>query len=623
MLFCQHLYAGNLHPDSIPENLKKNANAVVRYEHSIFEANSIYKAEYTYKSAITVLNKRGDKHARVSVFYDKSRLINDIKGKVFNSNGEIVKTFNIKDFYDRSLSSSGTDYDDNRIIIYNPNQTEYPYTIEYEFTLKFAGYISIPRWNPVSNYNLSVEDSKYTIKVNDENNFHYKSINYIDEPRINRTNNFTEYTWDLKNISAIEDEPYNPFLSEFSPTVYFAPNEFYYGGYEGNQATWKDVGKWAYQLLLNRDQLPVETQNEILQLISDKESKEDKIRALYEYLQSKTRYISIQLGIGGFQPFTAMEVDETGYGDCKALSNYMISLLKVAGIKSHYTIIGAGKYKKDLFTEFASANQMNHVIVCVPMEKDTIWLECTSQKNPFGYLSTFTDDRYALIVKPTGGELAKTIKYPKSVNTQTRTVKAFLKEDCTLNAKINTNFKGLQYDFIDHQFSEGIEEQRKNLFEDIDLSNFDIIDHKYSQSKDIIPNAQEFLNLKVNKYASISGKRMFLPLNLLNRQSYVPKKVKDRKTEVVLEFAYSYYDTIIYEIPEKYEIEFLPDTTHIISPFGEYKSYVIHEENKLKYIRINKRNEGRFPKEKYPELISFFKAIRKADRQKAILIEKI
>ncbi len=624
ILYCQLyiLKADDIKYDSIPENLKKDADAIIRYDNSVFTIESITKAEYKVKKAITVINKRGDKFADLAIFHDKFHTIKRINGSVFDSNGELTESFSDEDFYDRSISSSSGSYDDNRIKIYDAAQTEYPYTVFYEYTMILDGFVSIPRWNPVSSFNIAIEKSSYKLVIKDGSDFHYKSINFDKSPEITNKENYISYKWKIDSLKAFKPEPYSPYLSEFTPVVYLAPNDFYYDGYDGNQSTWNELGWWAYQLLFDRDQISPETVGDLMKIVSVDDSDLEKTKKLYEYMQSKTRYISIQLGIGGFQPFSALEVDQLGYGDCKALSNYMVALLKIVDITAHYAIIGAGKDHIDLFEDFASINQMNHAIVCVPLESDTIWLECTSQKNPFGYLGSFTDDRYAILITPEGGKLTRTKKYDKNVNFQFRTINAILNEDCSLNAKSNTTYSGLQYDFIKNQLYEGEKEQRKNLLDDLDLSNFEINNIKYSQKKDFIPTAYEYLDLKLNNYASKSGKRIFLPLNLLNKQSYIPKKVKDRKSDVDLTFAFSDYDTVRYELPEKYTVEYLPDTNHIVSPFGEYLSFVIQNENTLEYIRINKRNEGRFPKEKYPELIKFYKDIRKADRQKVILIEK-
>ena len=56
------------------------------------------------------------------------------------------------------------------------------------------------------------------------------------------------------------------------------------------------------QLLEGRDELPEETIQEINSIISQDEAKEEKIKKVYQYSQKKNRYISIQEGVGGWQP---------------------------------------------------------------------------------------------------------------------------------------------------------------------------------------------------------------------------------------------------------------------------------------------------------------------------------
>ena len=107
-------------------------------------------------------------------------------------------------------------------------------------------------------------------------------------------------------------------------------------------------------------------------------------------MQKKTRYVNVSIGIGGWQPFDAATVDKTSYGDCKALSNFTKSLLSVVGIKSFYALNNAGSDANSIDRSFPSA-QFNHAFVCVPLDRDTIWLECTNQRYPCGFNSDFTD----------------------------------------------------------------------------------------------------------------------------------------------------------------------------------------------------------------------------------------
>lgn len=97
----------------------------------------------------------------------------------------------------------------------------------------------------------------------------------------------------------------------------------------------------------------------------------------------------------------------------------MYSLLKEVCIQSHYTLVRAGEGESYMLKDFPY-NPFNHIILCVPFQKDTMWLECTNQTIPAGYLGDFTDDRYVLLIREEGGKLVKTPRYTREQNLQVR-----------------------------------------------------------------------------------------------------------------------------------------------------------------------------------------------------------
>ena len=137
--------------------------------------------------------------------------------------------------------------------------------------------------------------------------------------------------YDLKNYKPIGIEPYS--YQAKVPWVIIVADQFKIEDFEGTSTNWADLSKFYHLLNLNRDVLPESTITEVASLIKNETTTEQKVKKIYEYVQSKTRYQSIQLGIGGWQTYDATYVASNGYGDCKALSNYMYSLLKEAGIK--------------------------------------------------------------------------------------------------------------------------------------------------------------------------------------------------------------------------------------------------------------------------------------------------
>ena len=350
---------------------------------------------------------------------------------------------------------------------------------------------------------VSTQHQIYTISYPDELKPRYKLFK-VEEPNMEKlTDGREQLKWKFDNVVPQKFEKYAGDFEKSVPNICVSPVDFEFGGYVGKMDTWKDFGTWQAKLNEGRAILPEETKLKVKELTKDAKTDEDKVRLLYEHLQNKTRYVSIQLGIGGLQPFEAKTVDETGYGDCKALSNYMVALLHEVNIIGYYTTIKAGANESAVDPTFPS-DQANHVIVAVPNKKDTLWLECTSQTNPFGWMGKFTDDRYAMMVTEQGGVLVKTPTHPAERNIQSREAEVYLDASGNARANVRTKYQGLQYenDGLDFVVNKQHDDQKKWIQNTTQIPSFDIEKFSMRDSKDRIPSAEVEVQLILNRYGN-------------------------------------------------------------------------------------------------------------------------
>jgi hypothetical protein len=601
--------------------LLKNANAVVRVDETRFEIVSTKQTITKEHYVITILNENGDDWAGFSEYYDKYQEIESVEGILYDAGGRQLKKIKKKDLEDISGVSGGSLIDDNRIKRHNFYYKVYPYTIEYISEISNKGTLFFPRWSPQGSEKLSVESSVMSIVCAKDYQFRYKAFKYNGDPLTTQEKDNNVVTWSAKDMPAIIRESYSPLWHEMTTVVIFGPTDFQMDDYKGNMGSWQDFGKFVYSLKQGRDQLPENIKQAIHQLADGISDPAEKIARLYQYMQSNTRYVSIQLGIGGWQPFDAAYVAAKRYGDCKALTNYMYSVLKEAGINSYYTLVRAGRYSNYITDDFPS-QQFNHVILCVPQPKDTIWLECTSQTMQAGYLGDFTSDRYALLIDENGGKLVHTPKYRMNDNLQSRHVNAVLEDNGTLKVKADTRYSGLQQDDIHGMITQLSKDKVKEyLHEQLDFATYDINQFDYKEEKKSLPAINESLDITVSNYATITGRRLFIVPNVMTRTSR--KLVQDtaRKYDIQLGMEYKDTDTIEIELPKGYEAEAVPQDVAVSSQFGKYNCSVKLKDNKLYYYRNMEYPGGRFPAKDYNDLVKFHEAIYKADRNKVVLVK--
>ena len=604
---------------SIRPELLRHADVVIRLFESRFEIKSYSRAILTVHRVITIFTENEKDKAGLVVSYDKCSSVNRIKGYVYNSSGQMIRKLSNSDITDRSMISDYSLYEDDRCKMVSYIPAGYPVTVEYEYEKEFTDRPDYPSWQPQSEENVAVEHSNFIIDCPADLTFRYKEINLPQNVQITKKEKMNTFSWTINDIPAFIDEPFSPDIDEIVPEVITAPAHISYKDYDNVVNTWEDYGKWILYLNKDRDELVPETQAMIKAMVKDAPDTKGKIRIIYQYLQSRTRFISIQVDIGGWQPFPASFVDKYCYGDCKALTNYTCALLKVAGIDSYYTCANAGK-EADMILDNFPSNQFNHVFLCVPCDADTIWLECTSQNNPLGFLGTFTDDRQVLVVNSSGSRLVSTPRYRPDENCRSR--KAIVSFDSSFNATANikTNYIGPKYNEVKSLLDEPIDEQKRELSKTLDLPDFVVRGIAFETIKERIPRVGESLSLYIPRYGSLTGGRLFIPVNLLNKETYIPEKLEKRQTEIHFRRDDQDIDTIIYLIPERLKPERIPEPVSIRSIFGDYSVKTILDGEKLFYIRKYTTFKGNYPPASYPELIDFFKKVVKADRENVVFI---
>ncbi len=603
---------------NIPEELKENANAVFRVQEGEFNIESIDRATYRERKVITILNEKAKEHGYVFAYYDKLKKLEDFSASVYDKHGAIIKKLKKSDIIDQSAISGASLYEDNRVKYADLTQEDYPYTVEFEFQFGYKYLYTVPNWIVLPDENVSVQKSSYKVTAPTSLKPRYKMFGVKTAPLISEKKGIISYSWTFDSWKAQEYEIFGKGLPS-NAGVKLGPTSFKYEGYEGSMNSWDDLAEWQLSLNAGRDDLGSATKSKIQELVAGISDDKEKIRIVYEYMQSRTRYVSIQLGIGGFQPFNTSIVDNEGYGDCKALSFYTQSLLKAAGIKSHYTWVYGGSRPPSVDKEFPD-DVFNHIILCVPNKGDTLWLECTSQNVPMGYLGDFTGDRDVLVISEEGGKIVHTPSYEHENNRISSSGLIKIDKLGDADAAVAFEFKGSAVDFRDLRgfYYQTKDKQDKWIKNYVDIPNYDLNEFQIKETKGMIPEIDLTLDLGIRGLASTTGKRLFLKPNMFSESRFVPPSM-DRKTPIYFRQSRLVQDSLVFEIPAGAFIEKLPEPVSIESDFGTYNVTYDMVDNRLVYKRTYKTNKGKYDKEKYQQLIDFFKSIRRNDRKKILI----
>jgi hypothetical protein len=610
ILIC--LFAGN--------TFGKVSAIVERWDthYKVSSNNNLSKVEFI---RMKVLDSDGYKKAVYSTYYDKFRKLKGLTYTIFDASNKKVKRLTKADALDVMLNSSNS-IDDSRVVVLDPNYQSYPFTVEIEAEMAYDGFIGFEPWMPRSEPDLEIKHATLLFECPLNYEFRTMEENGIAAPSFSKAGEQQALKWQVKDLPAVSAFENNKLFFSSQPVVRIAPVSFSYGNTSGSFKTWSDFGAWYQQINEGRNEISDQTK---MQLNKIKEKNKDNVQGIvkdvYKFMQSRTRYISIQLGIGGFQSIPADVVDKNGYGDCKALTNYMKAMLAHLKVPSNYVLVKAGDDETDVIRDFPM-NEFNHVFLSVPVAKDTLWLECTSQISPPFYTGTFTDDRNVLWVDGKNSKLIRTPAFKSYESVVHRNAAFLVDAEGDATSKIKMEKTGMFFDdFIMY------EHRKKDDIERINYSRFYYKDYNIKNWSYKIPDTavsllNEDFDLSIIRLGQVVQDKLIISYNPLTP---LEKNFEMDITNKIVEVsrAFTIEDNIELVVPEEFHSDFIPAAFSEKSPFGEVIMSI--NTNEAKNIVIYKKaiiNKGLYKAESFDKFNAFVKKIRQVEQSKIVYKRK-
>lgn len=596
---CLFTLAVSAQVSVMAEELLRNSDAVVRLCSVDFVYSSPTSATVKYVEETTILNNAAAAKGYFICYVDPTRSLKSFSGTLCDAQGKLVRKLKRSEvkLTEFSFNSLATDAAVCYMEVHSP---VCPYTVRYEYELTLKnGILGFPPFVPLGSAGTSLEKGVYTVSVPAGMLIGYKAV-HAGDPVKNSADGRDVYRWTLERVPAVKSEPDAPPASELLPRVYTAPYDFEYQKTRGSMRDWAAYGAWQCGLLAGRDVLPEALKQEVHRRTDGLSTPREKVRALYDYLGESTRYVSIQLGIGGQQPMTAEEVFRTKFGDCKALSNYLRAMLAECGIESHYVIIHTDRRR--MFSDLASPNQANHAILCVPLGDETLWLECTNTNVPFGYVHDKIAGHDAILFRDGAGEFVTLPQYADSVNRMVKRVEITLAEDGSAAGRVTERYEAACYEPLMDFPKKERKKQADMLLGDLTIPLIRVDSIAWREDKSALPSIEITYDIASPKYVNTTGSRCFLALTPFSKI----RDYRDKERLHAIYRAVGYDDVTVVEIrlPAHMQVEAHPRPCSVTTPFGSYSLRMDVGDGRIVVEQRTRMHAGTYPR----ELIEVYRA---------------
>mgnify|MGYP001544475933 CR=1 FL=1 len=429
------------------------------------------------------------------------------------------------------------------------------------------------------------------------------------------------YSWVTSNILPIRSEAFEA-----------DSNGVYMSVEVSSPTTWATIGKWYADNARSRYVSTPAVDSAIAAAVKGSRTLDDSVRAVHRWIAQDINYVSIALGLGGYQPRLPDEVVRTGFGDCKDKATLFVVAMKKLGVTAFPVLLSStGHVQRDL----PSISQLDHAIAAfkLPGKPQYEYADLTASLTPLGELPFDYQGGFGLVVHPDG--TSEEITFPKAPladNHSERRIVGTLSADGQFNGEYEESGSGARQYALRSAFENPFDTaQRTKVADAVAVNVFEGArgDSLVTFSgKDLQAQPRVAVLVRDGHAASMAGNNAILtnPFGSMSGFATMAQQIETagpRRFPIDAAKVFGYGTTQLefrVTLPEGWRAQLPPDID-ASGEFGHYQSDYAQTGRDLVVTRTLTGATGIYPPDQLTALLQWIRSISKDDA-KLIVIEK-
>lgn len=571
------------------------------------------------RQTIKIFNKLArEQEAEVKIPYTSGyESIKVLRARTIHPDGTVVNV-QPSDIRDHELNDESGEYSDARVVSFSMPAVDDGSIIDYEYVTD-ATRSQMPGqfwtdWyfqggtDPVLLSRLTVTAPK-NLNLNPQ----YKNTATRPAEKASPDGKEVTYTWQQKNVDPIEIEPMMPPPDDIIPAMHLS-----------TIASWQSIADWYTSLAKDRMVATPEIKALAHQLTKDAKTPEAKAKAIYYYVEEKTRYVALELGQGAYQPHPAIETCSKQYGDCKDMATLLVTMLREVGVTAYPVLLKVDPVN-DSHTQLPAPGAFNHAICLAEIDGKQYWLDATAQVCPWGQIPQGDRGADAFVIRDGKGKFEQIPYSTPEENQRDVTAKLALSADGSAKGTVEMQGNGEWDLFMRTQLSYLTPDRIKPFFQSLAQNiapDARVTDYKVSDVTDKDQPVKIAMTVEFPFWASQSGDLLLFKAKPEQTGGGASSPLRDdiRKLPIAQQRAGMGNSVLEVTLPTDYTLLSAPKaSTEVVSDLGRFTRNVAVSGSKVTITTRGEDFRAQVPPARYAEVRKYFESFQRASDELVII----